>query len=78
MSLVGQAYDEPGSWGRLSEGWPETPHTPGKFLLCTKAEVVPYGSYVVIQPNYPSDKDAVIRLESEALKNKLVTAPVSR
>lgn len=42
------AYDEPGSWGRLSEGWPSTPYTAGKFLLCTKAGVVPYGSYVVV------------------------------
>ena len=40
--------DEPGSWGRLSEGWPETPHTAGKWLLCTKTEIVPYGSYVVV------------------------------
>lgn len=42
------AYDEPGSWGRLSEGWPETPYNTAKWLLCTKAEVVPYGQYVVV------------------------------
>lgn len=41
------AYDEPGSWGRLSEGWPETPYNTAKWLLCTKANVVPYGQYVV-------------------------------
>ena len=71
MSLVGKSYNEPGSWGRLSEGWPETPYTPGKWLLCTKADVVPYGSYVCIQPNYPSDAGAVIRVASEELKKRL-------
>lgn len=65
------AYDEPGSWGRLSEGWPETPYTPGKLLLCTKCEIVPYGQYVVITPNYPSNRDAVIRVADEVLKARL-------
>lgn len=81
--------DEPGSWGRRSEGWPETPYTMGKWLLCTKAAVVPYGSYVVIQPNYGADRQqyesqtersrkdaigAVIRCETEALRDKLDAA----
>jgi hypothetical protein len=65
-------YDDiPGSWGTQSEGWPETPYTIGKWLLCTKAHVVPYGSYVTIAPNYPDYKDAVIRIENENLKQKL-------
>jgi len=65
-----QYDDEPGSWGRASEGWPETPYTIGKWLLCTKAEVVPYGSYVLM--NF---KDGgTIRVETEALKRKLETA----
>lgn len=55
MSLVGQAYDEPGSWGRLSKGWPEvTLNTKEEydeawaFVVGNKPrkEVVPYGSYV--------------------------------
>ena len=46
------AYDEPGSWGRLSNGWPSTPYTPAKFLLCTKANIVPYGQYVVVGNEY--------------------------
>lgn len=67
------AYDEPGSWGRLSEGWPTTPYTPAKMLLCTKAHVVPYGQYVVIHADgkYPSYEGAVIRVASEDLKTKL-------
>jgi hypothetical protein len=70
------AYDEPGSWGRLSEGWPSTPYTIGKMLLCTKAEVVPYGQYVVIHADnkYPSYDGAVIRVANEALKAKLEKA----
>lgn len=79
------AYDdEPGSWGRMSEGWPETPYTPGKLLLCTKAGIVPYGSYVVVgsklnerrhqwdttTPRYDYS-EAVIRVETEALKQRL-------
>jgi hypothetical protein len=60
------AYDEPGSWGRLSEGWPETPYNTAKWLLCTKAEVVPYGQYVVVGD--------VIRVASEELKRKLEEA----
>lgn len=79
------AYDDvPGSWGHQSEGWPETPWTPGKLLLCTKAEIVPYGSYVIVgakrnerkhkwdteTPTYDYS-EAMIRVESEALKQRL-------
>ena len=65
-------YDDgDGSWGPLSRGWPETPYTIGKWLLCTKAGVVPYGSYVKIAPNYPSDEGAYLRIETEAMKARL-------
>lgn len=68
-------YDDiPGSWGPASEGWPETPYTIGKWLLCTKAHLVPYGSYVAVSPNYPSYEDAMIRIENEHLKQKLEEA----
>lgn len=60
------AYDEDGSWGRMSEGWPETDYNTAKWLLCTKAEVVPYGSYVVV--------GGKIRVASEQLKLKLEKA----
>lgn len=65
-------YDDiPGSWGTQSQGWPETPYTIGKWLLCTKAGIVPYGSYVKMTPNYPSDAGAFLRIETEAMKAKL-------
>jgi len=66
--------DIEGSWGKLSIGWPETPYTIEKWLLCTKAEVVPYGSYVAMQPNYPSHDGAVIRVETQELLQKLERA----
>lgn len=70
------AYDEPGSWGRLSEGWPETPYTPGKMLLCTKAGVVPYGQYVVVGAEYVAGvgydySKATIRCASTELRDRL-------
>lgn len=64
MPLV---YDDvPGSWGPQSKGWPETPYTMGKWLLCTQANVVPYGRYVHV--------GGVIRVETEELKRKLDAA----
>lgn len=41
-------YDEPGSWGRLSEDWPETAeHAEAKYALCGRGRYIPYGSYVL-------------------------------
>jgi hypothetical protein len=73
------AYDEDGSWGRLSEGWPETPYNTAKWLLCTQAEVVPYGQYVVVGSKQISGarydySEAVIRVASEELRAKLEKA----
>lgn len=70
-------YNEPGSWGRMSEGWPETPYTPGKLLLCTKANVVPYGQYVTVGAVGPHPYDysnAVIRVANPFLLTKLEQA----
>jgi hypothetical protein len=78
--LMPLVYDDvPGSWGPQSEGWPETSYSIGKFLLCSKADVVPYGSYVVVGTKHISGgkydySEAVIRIETEALKQKLEAA----
>lgn len=41
-------YDEPGSWGRLSEGWPSTDqYVEAKYALCGRGRFLPYGSYVL-------------------------------
>lgn len=68
--LTDKTYDEPGSWGRLSEGWPElisaTPElTTRAFVACSLEGVVPYGSYVRID-------DYTLRIETAALMGKLV------
>lgn len=44
MSLVGQAYEEPGSWGRLSRGWPT-------IVLASKEEYDEAWHYCVRGPN---------------------------
>lgn len=45
--------DEPGSWGRQSEGWPtlycaDENEVRRAYIACTKGNVVPYGSYVCV------------------------------
>lgn len=70
------AYDEPGSWGRLSEGWPDTPYSIGKMLLCSKAGIVPYGQYVVVDCEYVSGvgydySKARIRCATVELRDRL-------
>lgn len=45
--------DVPGSWGYLSRGWPKlTLPTDDEanraYIACTKARIVPYGSYVMV------------------------------
>ncbi len=72
--------DRDGSWGHLSEGWPSTPYTEGKWLLCTQANVIPYGSYVAVGAKqvpfgYQWDySEAVIRCENQALVDTLEKA----
>lgn len=72
------AYDDvPGSWGRMSEGWPQW-DAPNEqqyhiaHLLCGRGGIVPYGSYVCMQPGYPrSFAGAHIRCETQAQCDKL-------
>ncbi|MGL5078944.1 MAG: hypothetical protein ACRDBG_24360, partial [Waterburya sp.] len=74
------AYDEPGSWGRLSEGWPSTPYSDLKWVLCTQLNIVPYGQYVVVdvKGKYPYDySNANIRCASTQLRDALDKAATS-
>ena len=67
-NLVGQEYDEGGSWGRLSEGWLETSiQAEDKWVFLNKlnggVQPVPYGSYVLVN----SDTDTpILRIGSQA------------
>lgn len=43
-------YDEPGSWGRMSKGWPgvESDEAYDMFVFANCTPTIPYGSYVLI------------------------------
>lgn len=43
-------YDEPGSWGRASEGWPEIRGDAAyaMYVFANCAPTIPYGSYVLM------------------------------
>lgn len=42
-------YDEDGSWGRVSVGWPEiTERAYDAYVFANCAESIPYGSYVLM------------------------------
>jgi hypothetical protein len=44
------AYDEPGSWGRMSNGWPgiKGDDAYAMYVFANCAPSVPYGSYVLM------------------------------
>lgn len=52
MSLLTKTadYDEPGSWDRMSKGWPEIKgdDAPAMYVFANCAPTIPYGSYVLI------------------------------
>jgi len=81
------AYNDiPGSWGTYSEGWPyircETEDESKRaFIACTKTNLVPYGSYVVVdevrlpfgvRPSKPEHYVRHLRFETEELKARVV------
>lgn len=43
-------YDEPGSWGRMSDGWPgeRGDHAYAMYVFANCVQSIPYGSYVLI------------------------------
>ena len=43
-------YDEPGSWGRMSNGWPDIKgdEAYAMYVFANCAPTVPYGSYVLM------------------------------
>ena len=67
-----QYDDVPGSWGTMSQGWPETPYSMGKWLLCTKAHVVPYGSYVKVGDVIRVETPKLLAALEEAYKGMFI------
>jgi hypothetical protein len=57
------------NWGDLSKGWPSTDQYPyEKWVFANKSNVIPYGSYVLMDSNQPKP---YLRVESQELLNKL-------
>lgn len=65
--------DEDGSWGRLSEGWPEIDDNlaNAKYRFCCMSNAIPYGSYVFIQKGYRGSEKDVLRIENKELLKEL-------
>lgn len=85
MNLAELENNQDLSWRKLSEGWPETPYTKAKWLLCTQRNVIPYGEYVVVGNTYTFPKkqpdgsyydytDARIRCSTIEYRQKLEDA----
>jgi NTP pyrophosphatase (non-canonical NTP hydrolase) len=64
-------YDEPGSWGRMSEGWPEI-HGDialAMYALAVQSKVIPYGSYVLVSERGKyGAKESCLRVHPEHIK----------
>lgn len=52
MNLAELENSQDLDWGQLSQGWPDTPYTKEKWLLCTKSNIIPYGEYVAVGAEY--------------------------
>jgi hypothetical protein len=77
-----QYDDVPGSWGTGSREWPALVFPTSDlarraYIACTKANVVPYGSYVLMDDtNYPRQwkngkATTELRIETIPLRDKL-------
>ena len=66
-------YNEPGSWGRMSEGWPEITGPKAKdyrtFAACVKS--IPYGSYVWIDQGWRGAPRDALRVHIDHIETLL-------
>lgn len=61
-------YDEPGSWGRASSGWPEIVgyEAYAMYVFANCAPSIPYGSYVLMsQRGEYGAKKSCLRVQSD-------------
>jgi hypothetical protein len=64
-------YDEPGSWGRASTGWPEVKGDVAysMYVFANCIQSVPYGSYVLMaQRGRYGAKESVLRVHPQHLE----------
>lgn len=60
-------YDEPGSWGRMSEGWPgvKGDEAYDMYVFANCAPSIPYGSYVLMsQRGKYGDDESYLRVHA--------------
>ncbi len=64
------SYDEPGSWGRMSKGYPEIKGDDAHkmYVFAGRCETIPYGSYVWIEKGYRGAKESVLRVQAQYIK----------
>lgn len=61
-------YDEPGSWGRMSEGWPyiKGDGAYDMYVFANCAPSIPYGSYVLMsQRGHYGAKESRLRVHKD-------------
>ncbi len=61
-------YDEDGSWGRMSEGWPEIigDDAYSMYVFANKNRVIPYGSYVLMsQKGQYGANESILRVHPD-------------
>ncbi len=61
-------YDEPGSWGRMSVGWPEVrgDRAYDLYVFSTQTGIIPYGSYVLVaHAGHYGDTESLFRAHAE-------------
>lgn len=61
-------YDEPGSWGRTSKGWPEIKGDDvyAMYVFANCAPSIPYGSYVLMsQKDRYGAKESCLRVHPD-------------
>lgn len=73
MSLLTETadYDEPGSWGRMSNGWPgiKGDQAYDMFVFANCCETIPYGSYVLMGQKGQYDcKESYLRVHADHIE----------
>jgi hypothetical protein len=71
-------YNEPGSWGRMSEGWPEIRGDIALdlYVMANRTGVIPYGSYVLMSERGKyGAKESCLRVHAAHAEKLLAAAP---
>jgi hypothetical protein len=63
-------YDEPESWGRMSEGFPEIKGDVAydMYVFANCVETIPYGSYVLMSERGRGDTESCLRVHGQYIE----------